>query len=159
VTAGVAGFGTAGTVTGVVDLTNDSAIEFLKGQIDTIGASWQLSLDGNNAFIEDGATNSNSALTSLANVAGSFYLDELRLKFSKPIEIKFAKVKVTRPGKKVIKTGAAKLDPADNTVLIVPRASPLPDHRRLAGARSCRRPHDYGQLRFRFDEVAARGGG
>jgi hypothetical protein len=74
VTTGVAGFGTAGTVTGVVDLTNDSAIEFLKGQIDTIGASWQLSLDGNNAFIEDGATNSNSALTSLANVAGSFYL-------------------------------------------------------------------------------------
>jgi methionine-rich copper-binding protein CopC len=52
---------------------------------------------------------------------------ELRLKFSKAIEIKFAKVKVTGPGKTVIETGAAKLDPADNTVLIVPLASPLPD--------------------------------
>ena len=52
---------------------------------------------------------------------------ELRLKFSKAIEIKFTKVKVTGPGKRVIETGAAKLEPADNTVLIVPLTSPLPD--------------------------------
>jgi methionine-rich copper-binding protein CopC len=52
---------------------------------------------------------------------------ELRLKFSKAIEIRFTKVKVTGPGEKAIETGAAKLDPADNTVLIVPLTSPLPD--------------------------------
>jgi methionine-rich copper-binding protein CopC len=52
---------------------------------------------------------------------------ELRLKFSEGIEIKFTKVKVTGPDKKAVETGTAKLDPSDNTVLIVPLSGPLPD--------------------------------
>ena len=71
---GAAGFGTAGTLTGTVDLAQDSAIEFRSGQISTIGASSQLTLDGSNAFIEDGASGSNSALSGLTNVGGSLYL-------------------------------------------------------------------------------------
>jgi hypothetical protein len=75
VTTGAAGFGTAGTLTGTIDLTQDSAIEFLSGQISTIGASAQLTLDGNNAVIEDStALGSNSALSGLTNVAGALYL-------------------------------------------------------------------------------------
>ena len=75
VTTGVAGFGTAATLTGTVTLTKDSAIEFKSGEINTIGAGSQLTLNGNNAFIEDGASFSNSALTGLATVAGSFLLE------------------------------------------------------------------------------------
>ena len=52
---------------------------------------------------------------------------ELRLKFSEGIEIKFSKMKVTGPDKKAIETGQPKLDPDDNTVLIVPLMAPLPD--------------------------------
>ena len=52
---------------------------------------------------------------------------ELRLKFSEGIEIKFTKVKVTGPDKKAVEPGPAKLDPSDNTVLIVPLSGPLPD--------------------------------
>jgi methionine-rich copper-binding protein CopC len=52
---------------------------------------------------------------------------ELRLKFSEGIEIKFTKVKVTGPDKKAVQTGAAKLDPSDKTVVIVPLVAPLPD--------------------------------
>jgi len=74
VTTGAAGFGTKGTLTGTVDLTNDSAIEFASGQIGTIGAGSQLLLNGNNAYVEDGTSGSNSALTGLANVVGSLYL-------------------------------------------------------------------------------------
>jgi Hyphally regulated cell wall protein N-terminal len=70
-----AGFGTAGTVTGTVALTEDSAIEFLSGQIGTIGAGSDLVLSGDNAFIEDStALGSNSALTGLTDIAGSLYL-------------------------------------------------------------------------------------
>ena len=77
VTTAVAGFGAAGTVTGTVDLHQDAAIEFLNGQISTISAASHLLLDGNNAFIEDStALGSNSALTGLANVAGSLFLED-----------------------------------------------------------------------------------
>jgi hypothetical protein len=76
VTTGVAGFGTAGALTGKVYLFLDSAIEFLGGQISTIAASSQLSLYGNDAIIEDSnALGSNSALTGLTDIAGSLYLD------------------------------------------------------------------------------------
>jgi hypothetical protein len=75
VTTGVAGFGTAGTLTGSVDVYFDSAIEFLSGQISTIAASSELTLYGNKAFVEDStALGSNSALAGLANVSGSLYL-------------------------------------------------------------------------------------
>lgn len=75
VTTGAAGFGTAGTLTGAVDLTNDSAIEFASGQISTISAASELLLNGNNAYVEDGTSGSNSALTGLATVTGSLYLE------------------------------------------------------------------------------------
>ena len=76
VTAGSAGFGTAGTLSGSVGLSLDSAIEFASGQISTIAADAQLSLIGNDAFIEDStALGSNSALTGLASIiAGSLNL-------------------------------------------------------------------------------------
>jgi hypothetical protein len=75
VTTGAAGFGTAGTLTGSVDLYYDSAVEFLSGQISTIAAASELTLYGNNAFVEDStALGSNSALAGLANVSGSLYL-------------------------------------------------------------------------------------
>ena len=52
---------------------------------------------------------------------------ELRLKFSEGLELKFTKVRITGPGKKAVETGPAKLDPSDNTVVIVPVTKPLPD--------------------------------
>jgi len=75
VTTGVAGFGTAGTVTGGVSVLEDSAIEFLSGQITTIASGSELLLRGNSAFVEDStALGSNSALAGLADVSGSLYL-------------------------------------------------------------------------------------
>jgi methionine-rich copper-binding protein CopC len=52
---------------------------------------------------------------------------ELRLKFSEGIEIKFSKVKVTGAVKRAVETGAVKLDPADNTVVVVPLTAALSD--------------------------------
>ena len=47
-------------------LSGDSAIEFTGGQITTLAAAGQLTLNGKNAFIEDStALGSNSALTGL----------------------------------------------------------------------------------------------
>ena len=77
VTAGSAEFGAAGVLSGSVTLENDSAIEFARGQISTIAASSALTLIGNDAFIEDStALGSNSALTGLANIAGSLALSK-----------------------------------------------------------------------------------
>jgi hypothetical protein len=71
-----AGFGTAGVLSGNVALVGDSAIEFLTGEINTIGAGAELELDGNDAFIEDStALGSNSALTGLTDIAGRLDLD------------------------------------------------------------------------------------
>jgi hypothetical protein len=75
VTAGSAGFGAAGVLSGSVKLVGDSAIEFKSGQISTIATDAYLLLLGN-AFIEDStALGSNSALTGLANVAGDLDLE------------------------------------------------------------------------------------
>ena len=84
---GSAGFGATGVLSGAVAIghrTSPSgtffssiggAIEFASGQITTIAASSQLTLDGPNAFIEDStALGSNSALTGLANVKGELDL-------------------------------------------------------------------------------------
>ena len=69
VTAGSAGFGTAGVLSGNVRLAGDSAIEFASGQITSLAASAHLDLNGNDAFIEDStALGSNSALTGLASI-------------------------------------------------------------------------------------------
>ena len=54
-------------------------------------------------------------------------LTELRLKFSEGIEIKFTKVEVNGASKKAIETGQPKLDPGDNTVLMVPLLASLLD--------------------------------
>jgi hypothetical protein len=73
--SGAAGFGTAGVLSGNVQLSGDSAIEFASGQITSLAAGALLLLNGKNALIEDGtAPGSNSALTGLANVAGYLYL-------------------------------------------------------------------------------------
>jgi hypothetical protein len=69
VTTGAAGFGTAGTVTGSVDLEFGSAIEFLSGQISTIATEATLDLNDSNDFVEDSTKlGSNSALTGLASI-------------------------------------------------------------------------------------------
>jgi hypothetical protein len=73
--SGSAGFGTAGVLSGDVQLAGDSAIEFASGQITTIDGT--LNLSGISAFIEDStALGSNSALTGLSEVAGSLSLDD-----------------------------------------------------------------------------------
>jgi hypothetical protein len=77
VTAGSAGFGAAGVLSGYVVLDGDSAIEFKSGQISTIDAVSRLTLLGNSAFIEDStALGSNSALTGLADIAGGLSLED-----------------------------------------------------------------------------------
>ena len=75
VTAGSAGFGTAGVLSGTVRLVGDSAIEFNSSEITSLAANAQLHLNGNDAFIEDSkAPGSNSALTGLASIgAGAFF--------------------------------------------------------------------------------------
>jgi hypothetical protein len=77
VTTGVAGFGTAGVLSGCVGVTGDAAIEFVSGQITSLAANASLELAGPNAFIEDStALGSNSALTGLASI-GSLAILEL----------------------------------------------------------------------------------
>ena len=76
VTAGSAGFGTAGVLSGNVRLSGDSAIEFASGQITSLAADAQLHLNGNDAFIEDStALGSNSALTGLASIGAGATFD------------------------------------------------------------------------------------
>jgi hypothetical protein len=68
---GSAGFGTAGVLTGEVQLAGDSAIEFASGEITSLAQYAILALDGNDAFIDDStALGSNSALTGLASIGG-----------------------------------------------------------------------------------------
>jgi hypothetical protein len=75
VTAGSAGFGTAGVVSGDVRLVGDSAIEFATGPITSLAANAILRLNGNDAFVEDSSSPaSNSALTGLASIgAGAVF--------------------------------------------------------------------------------------
>jgi hypothetical protein len=76
VTTGTAGFGTAGVLSGYVQIGGEGVIEFASGQINTIAASAGLYLGGENAFIEDSsALNSNSALTGLSNISGFLTLE------------------------------------------------------------------------------------
>jgi hypothetical protein len=69
-----AGFGTTGVETGTVFLENDALLEFKSGQIATVdGELW---LDGANARVARAAAPAtNSALTGLTTVSGSFYLE------------------------------------------------------------------------------------
>jgi hypothetical protein len=76
VTAGSAGFGTDGTLSGNVQLSGDSAIEFASGHITSLAANAQLLLNGSDAFIEDSsAPGSNSALAGLASIGGGATFD------------------------------------------------------------------------------------
>jgi hypothetical protein len=72
---GAAGFGTAGVLQGSVFLNGYSAVEFASGSITTIQSGAQLSLESAHAFIEKGATNSNSALAGLTSNSGSLTLE------------------------------------------------------------------------------------
>jgi autotransporter family porin len=73
---GAAGFGTAGVLSGNVQLTGDSAMEFASGKITSLAKGGHLSLHGNDAFIEDStALGSNSALTGLASIGYGAYFD------------------------------------------------------------------------------------
>ena len=73
---GSAGFGTAGVLSGNVELAGDSAIEFASGEITSLAADAQLRLNGNDAFIEDStALGSNSALTGLASIGAGATFD------------------------------------------------------------------------------------
>ncbi len=76
VTSG-AGFGTAETLTGQVNLSDDALIEFKGGQITTIAASGALRLIGSQAFVADASnTSSNSALKGLETVTGVLELEK-----------------------------------------------------------------------------------
>jgi hypothetical protein len=75
ITSGVAGFGTAGVVSGQVNVIGDAEIEFASGQISSVAAGASLILGGPSAFIADaGALSSNSALVGLNNVSGTLGL-------------------------------------------------------------------------------------
>ena len=73
--AGAAGFGTAGSLTGTVNVYNNAEIAFTGGgQISTVAGF--LELDGSKAFVADaGATTSNSALTGLTSISSNGVLD------------------------------------------------------------------------------------
>jgi cytoskeletal protein CcmA (bactofilin family) len=72
VTSG-ASFGTKGTLTGNVNLSGDTLVEFKGGQITTIAGA--LSLIGSRAFVADGSnTGLNSALKGLNTLAGALDL-------------------------------------------------------------------------------------
>jgi hypothetical protein len=74
--AGSAGFGTAGVLSGSVQLAGASAIEFVGEQITSLAANAQLTLNGNDAFVEDStALGSNSALLGLASIGSGATLD------------------------------------------------------------------------------------
>ncbi len=72
---GAAGLGTAGLVTGTVNLSGLATLEFASGQITKIASGASLTLNGGQAFVADAAAlTSNSALAGLASNAGSFTL-------------------------------------------------------------------------------------
>ena len=73
--AGSAGLGIEGVLTGSVNLSGNSLIEFASGQVTSITAGATLSLQGPSAFVAAGtALNTNSALNELATNAGTFSL-------------------------------------------------------------------------------------
>lgn len=77
-----------------------------------------------------GAASAHAKLVSETPAADSMAMPaptELKLKFSEGIELKFTGVKVVGAKKDAVATGLAALDPKDNTTLVVPFKSALPD--------------------------------
>ena len=73
--SGAAGFGTAGVISGQVNLAGDSLVQFGSGGLTSIASGGQLSLNGANAQVQiSGDTANNNALTGLSSNAGTFYL-------------------------------------------------------------------------------------
>jgi hypothetical protein len=73
--AGAAGLGTAGVLTGSVDLSGNSLLEFASGSFNSIAAGASLQIDGDDAFVADADDlTSNSALTGLSSNAGQLEL-------------------------------------------------------------------------------------
>ena len=73
--SGAAGFGTAGVISGQVNLAGDSLVQFGSGALTSIASGGQLSLNGANAQVQiSGDTANNNALTGLSSNAGTFYL-------------------------------------------------------------------------------------
>jgi hypothetical protein len=66
-----AGFGTAGVLTGLVELSTNALLEFASGEITTIASDGTLTIYGADAFVADASDiSSNSALTGLTNNEG-----------------------------------------------------------------------------------------
>jgi hypothetical protein len=88
VTGARAGFGAAGVLSGTVDLSGHSSIEFTKGgQISQIANQATLEIDGANAFIAADASLSNDALSGLNLVAGTLTLaDGAKIATSGPLK-------------------------------------------------------------------------
>ena len=78
ISGAAAGLGTAGSITGDVNLSGYSALVFASGQISTIAAGGSLSLNGPQAFVADKTSNSaytsSTALAGLTMVRGQLYL-------------------------------------------------------------------------------------
>ncbi len=73
--SGAAGFGTAGVISGQVNLAGDSLVQFGSGALTSIASGGQLSLNGANAQVQiSGDSANNNALTGLSSNAGTFYL-------------------------------------------------------------------------------------
>jgi methionine-rich copper-binding protein CopC len=62
--------------------------------------------------------------TPAANSAAASGVQQVRLKFSEPIEIKLSKVSIKGP-RGVVATSTMALDPSDKTVLVLSFAAPL----------------------------------
>jgi hypothetical protein len=75
ITQGGPSFGTPGVETGFVHLQGNALLEYPFGSIDTVkGTLW---IEGKNARVANaGATSTNSALTSLTTVSGTFSLED-----------------------------------------------------------------------------------
>ena len=95
---GSAGFGAAGVLSGDVQLSGDSAIEFASGQITSLAAT-RIGLNGNDAFIEDStALGSNSALTGLASIgAGRPSISTTRPRCRRPARSSMTEPSISTP--------------------------------------------------------------
>src|SRR5262249_14957497 len=75
--ASAAGFGTAGVLTGYINLSGNSLLEFGSGEITSISSASnsELILNGPNARVSDASnTTTNSALTGLTSIGGRLFL-------------------------------------------------------------------------------------